>query len=289
MTIRVFAAVGFLAFLTTFLPAGAETPLERGKYLVESVVACGNCHSTRGEDGNFVPGMNLAGGFLLEDKMMTAFAPNITPDKETGIGAWTDAQILTAIREGKHPSGKILGPPMPFAFYRYVSDDDAKAIVAYLRSIKPVRNAVPRARYRIPLPPAWGPPINQPVSAPPRSDTIAYGAYLAGPLGHCLDCHTPRLPNGAPDLANRAGAGGFHLEGPWGEVVSANITPDKETGIGTWTDAQIKRAITQGNRADGSPLSPPMGFGFYKNINEKDLDAIVAYFRSLRPIKNKVR
>ena len=202
---------------------------------------------------------------------------------------WTDAQIVTAIREGRRPDGRILGPPMPYYLYRDVSDDDMAAIVAYLRSIKPVRNKVPPSQYRMPLPPAWGPPITGPVSAPPKSDKVAYGAYLAGPMGHCIDCHTPMVEGGRRDFANRTGAGGFLLAGPYGEVVSANITPHPETGIGTWTDAQIKRAITEGVRADGTALSPPMGYAFYKTMRGEDLDALVAYLRSLKPVDNKVR
>lgn len=283
------AAVATAIFSVSYAPAQAKTPVERGAYLVGGIAGCGNCHSTRGRDGQLKPGMEMAGGFLLEEKIMTAFAPNLTPDKETGIGAWTDAQIVTAIREGRRPDGRILGPPMPFYLYRDVSDDDMAAIVAYLRSIKPVRNKVPPSQYRMPLPPAWGPPITGPVAAPPKSDKVAYGAYLAGPMGHCIDCHTPMAEGGRRDFANRTGAGGFLLVGPYGEVVSANITPHPETGIGTWTDAQIKRAITEGVRADGRALSPPMGYAFYKTMRGEDLDALVAYLRSLKPVDNKVR
>ena len=156
-------------------------------------------------------------------------------------------------------------------------------------SIRPFRNKVRPSQYRMPLPPAGGPPITGPVAAPPKSDKVAYGAYLAGPMGHCIDCHTPMVEGGRRDFANRTGAGGFLLAGPYGEVVSANITPHPETGIGTWTDAQIKRAITEGVRADGRALSPPMGYAFYKTMRGEDLDALVAYLRSLKPVDNKVR
>ena len=286
---RVAAGIAALAAITaTDIGARAETLMERGTYLMGGIVACGNCHSTRGKDGAFRPGMEMAGGFLLEEKIMTAFAPNITPDRATGIGAWTDAQIITAIREGKRPDGTIIGPPMPIEMYRGISDDDAKALVAYLRALKPVRNEVPKSTYRIPLPPSWGPPVGH-VATPPKGDKVRYGAYLAGPLGHCMECHTPMIAGGHRDYAKRSGAGGFHLVGPWGEVVSANITPDRETGIGKWSDAEIKRAITAGVRADGSPLSPPMGFGFYKTMTDDDLGALVAYLRSLKPVNHKVR
>ncbi len=104
-----------------------------------------------------------------------------------------------------------------------------------------------------------------------------------------MECHTPMIGGGRRDYAKRNGAGGFHLSGPWCEVVSANLTPDRETGLGKWSDAEIKRAITTGVRADGTRLSPPMGYGFYKTISGGDLDALVAYLRSLKPVKHKVR
>jgi mono/diheme cytochrome c family protein len=116
-----------------------------------------------------------------------------------------------------------------------------------------------------------------------RDDAVAYGAYLAGPLGHCIECHT-LLVEGQPDFAHRLGAGGNRFHGPWGVSVSRNITPDPATGIGNLTDDQIKRAITQGIGADGSPLRPPMGFPYYTNLRTADLDALVAYLRSLPPL-----
>ncbi len=261
--------------------AQAETLLERGTYLVQGIVACGNCHTPQGPDGP-VEGMELAGQFLIEvEGAFTAYAPNITPDRETGIGNWTDEQIATVIREGRRPDGSIVGPPMPIELYRDISDRDVAAIVAYLRTVPPVRNGVPRSVYHIPLPPSYGPPVES-VPETPREDAVAYGAYLAGPLGHCIECHTPHV-DGHPDYENRLGAGGWVLEGPWGIAVTRNITPHPEDGIGQWTDAQIKRAITQGISADGNPLSPPMGFSYYKTISDADLDAIVAYLRSLPP------
>ena len=269
-------------------PAAAESLLQRGTYLVRGIVACGNCHSTRDKDGDFVPGRELAGGFLLESKPFTAFASNITPDKATGIGTWTDAQLITAIRDGKRPDGSLIGPPMPFELYRHISDRDVKAIVAYLRSVKPIENKVPRSVYRIKLPPAYGPKVTR-VPEPDRSDKLAYGAYLAGPAGHCMECHTPMIGGGRRDYAKRLGAGGFVLDGPWGQSVSSNITPHNKTGIGAWSDAQIKRAITKGVRADGGLLGPPMAYSFYATIKDRDLDAIVAYLRSLKPVENQVR
>src|SRR5262249_31590689 len=107
--------------------ARAETPLERGTYLMRGVVACGNCHPPKGPQGD-VPGMELAGGVTFQEDVFIAVSPNITPDAETGIGKWTDGQIISAIREGKRPDGTIIGPPMPIALYRGISDEDVNAI-----------------------------------------------------------------------------------------------------------------------------------------------------------------
>ena len=203
-------------------------------------------------------------------------------------GNWTDAQLMVAIRDGKRPDGSLIGPPMPYDMYRGLSDRDTKAIIAYLRSLKPVKNATRKSVYKMPLPPAYGPPVGS-IPDVSRTDKVAYGAYLAGPLGHCMECHTPMTKPPMRDYKNKMGAGGFIFRGPWGESVAANITPDKETGLGNWTDAQIKAAITNGVRPDGTKLRPPMAFGYYKNISEEDLGAIVAYLRSLKPIRNEVR
>src|SRR5262249_37510991 len=152
------------------------------------------------------------GGMKFDEPFGVAYAPNITPDPETGIGKWTDAQIMTAIREGKRPDGSLIGPPMPIPLYRGISDEDAQAMVAYLRTVKPIVNKVPKPESKIPLPPAYGPPVGK-IETPPRADKLKYGAYLAGPVGHCLECHSTPGPNGAPDFVNAAGAGGMEFKG----------------------------------------------------------------------------
>jgi cytochrome c553 len=258
--------------------AQAEAPVERGRYLFESIAACGNCHTPptpQGPDRTRA----LAGGLKFDEPFGVAIAPNITPDPETGIGKWTDAQIIAAIREGKRPDGSTIGPPMPIELYRGLSDDDVRAMVAYLRTAKPVANKVPRSSYKIPLPPAYGPPVTS-VASVPKSDKVRYGAYLAGPVGHCVECHSTPGPKGAPDFHNQLGAGGMEFKGPWGVSVAPNITP---TALRSWSDADIKKAITEGVRSDGRRLKPPMGYAYYKNIAADDLDAIVAYLRALPP------
>jgi mono/diheme cytochrome c family protein len=175
---------------------------------------------------------------------------------------------------------------MPIALYRDMSDQDVQANVAYLRRVAPVNNQVPPSEYRIPLPESWGPPVVS-VAAVAQDDPVVYGGYLAGPLGHCIECHTP-LVEGQPDY-QQLGAGGNPFYGPWHVSVSRNITPHPEAGIGAWTNAQIKRAITQGVSADDSPLMPPMGFPYYANMTEADLDALVAYLRSIAPLETEPR
>ncbi|QCI65586.1 c-type cytochrome [Phreatobacter stygius] len=265
----------------------AETAAERGRYLVEGIAACGNCHTPRGPNGP-LPGMELAGGTVMEEPAFTARVSNITPDRETGIGGWSDDQIIAAMREGRRPDGSIIGPPMPIEPYRDMSDTDAKAIVAYLRSIKPVRNAVARSDYRIPLPVSYGPPVGSVPDVSP-SNRLGYGRYLATALGHCIECHTP-VVNGRRDIAHQAFAGGSPFAGPWGVSVARNLTAHGTEGLGRWTDAALKRAIRDGIGADGTPLLPPMGFAYYRTMIEADLDALVAYLRTLpaRPMGRDV-
>ena len=267
------------------LPASAQSPLERGRYLVEVLGACGNCHTPKGPDGD-LPGKHLAGGFQLEEEFGTWITPNITSDPETGIGRWTDDEVTRAIREGRGRDGKTLGPPMPFYLYRRLADSDVKAMVAYLRTVAPVRQVVPRSQYKIPLPPAYGPPVGS-VPDPSRQDPVKYGEYLAGPVAHCMDCHTPYLPEGRPDTT-RLGAGGLPIAGPWGVSYTANLTPDAETGLGAWKDGEIIAAL-YGARRSGGRVLPPMPTQHYsQGIAEGDLRAIIAYLRSLPPVRNKV-
>src|SRR5581483_9525267 len=124
-----------------------------------------------------LPGMELAGGREFDDaEFGHIVGPNITPDRETGIGAWSAAQIVTALRTGRRPDGTLIAPPMPIEFYRGLGDRDAEAIAAYVKSLKPVHHAVARSHYRVPLPPSYGPEVAH-VAEPDRGDKVAYGAY----------------------------------------------------------------------------------------------------------------
>jgi mono/diheme cytochrome c family protein len=261
---------------------GAD-PLTHGRYLVETIAGCGNCHTPHLPDGSLDESLAFAGAFVIEEPVFKAYARNITPDMETGIGSWSEAEIVKAVREGIRPDGKVLGPPMSFGWYRDISDTDARAIAVYLKSLRPIRNVVPESTFQIPLP-GYGPPLTS-VPDVPKTDIVKYGEYLAGPIGHCMDCHTTYVM-GAIDMA-QLGRGGNVYARPfiydWA-AVSANITSHPTAGLGAWTDAEIKRAITEGISRDGRTLLPFMPYGLYKKMEPSDLDAVVAYLRSLPPL-----
>jgi mono/diheme cytochrome c family protein len=175
---------------------------------------------------------------------------------------------------------------MPVPTYNNMSDDDIKAIVAYLHTIKPVHHEVPESKFNIPqqaMPPAKGLP------APPASDKVAYGRYIVTALAHCFECHTGPDEHGAPDFQHLLGAGGILITlAPDVTVKTANITPDPDTGIGKWSDDDIKKAIVDGVSPTGAHLSPPMPYPFFKNMTPEDLDAVVAFIRTIPPIKHVV-
>jgi mono/diheme cytochrome c family protein len=258
--------------------AWAEPSLERGEYLVRGPAGCGNCHTPQGPNG---PDMtNELGGFLVEKSdLFEAWAPNITPGGR--VAGWSDAELAKTIREGLRPDGTVIGPPMPIGLYRGLSDDDLMSMVMFLRTVPASDNVVPASTYNIPLPPAYGPPIDT-VAAIPEGVTVEYGAYLAGPVAHCLECHTPMGPQG-PMLDTHMGAGGFEFHGPWGVSVSANLT-SSEDGLAGYTDDEIRTMITQGVRPDGTRMNPPMGFGYYANTKPEDIDAIILFLRQLPPL-----
>lgn len=263
--------------------ARAETLLQRGTYLMNGIVGCDDCHTIPGPPGK---GMRFAGGFVFKSPVFHAISQNITEDKATGIGNWTDDQIINAIRNGRRPDNTIIGPPMPIGMYHGMGDHDVHALVAYLRTVKPIRHEVRRSNYEMPLEAL---PEVEHVTAPPRGVTVAYGRYIAGPLAHCIECHTPQV-RGRYDFDHMLGAGGFPFDQPGGGVLmSANITPDKETGIGRWTDAQIKKAVTTGvDPISGRKLGVPMPFSHFAKMTKGDLDAVVLYLHSLKPIHHKI-
>jgi mono/diheme cytochrome c family protein len=284
MKLLIGMAVCWVAAVTSTNVAAqtAEALIRRGDYLVNGIAACGNCHSPQRPDGS-LSGRPLSGGEALKQLAFVAYPPNLTPDVDTGLGAWTEDQIVTAVREGRVPTGAILRPPMPVAFYRSLSDRDARAIAAYLRSLPPAKNKVPTSQYYRPTPASYGGRVDA-VAEPNPAEKVTYGHYLAQ-LGHCMECHTPRDGGGRPQI-ERYGAGGLVLQGVFGAVVSQNITPDIDSGIGSWTDDELKTALTKGVRPDGSRIVPPMPWRYLATMTPNDVDALVAYLRILKPVAN---
>jgi mono/diheme cytochrome c family protein len=273
--ITIETALAATVLLGTIGTAHAQPSLERGSYLVNGIAACGNCHTPQGPEGP-VADAELSGTVVEDAPAMHAVAPNITPAGR--VRDWSDTDLVKAIREGIRPDGTLIGPPMPFEVYRGLSDDDVASIVMYLRSVPAVENDPGPSTYNIPLPPAWGPPVES-VAAIAEDVTTEYGAYLAGPLGHCVVCHSAPGEAG-PDLANGLGAGGMEFHGPWGTSVAPNITP---TGLEKYTDAELATIITTGKRPDGSQMMPPMPYAYYANLTPDDVSAIILYLRSLPP------
>ena len=183
---------------------------------------------------------------------------------------------------GKNPHGVQEAEVMPTAFYPILTLGDLDAIVAYLRTLTPVKNKVADPVYKIALPHHIFPGAQKSYSEADLSDKLKRGFYLAT-IGHCMECHTPFRPGGGGDFASSLGKGGRQFPGPWGVSTSRNITSHKTAGIGDWTDAEIKTAITQGKRKDGTPLKGPMGYAYYAKMTDADLDAVVAYLRTLPP------
>jgi mono/diheme cytochrome c family protein len=273
----------------------------RGEYLVQRVAACGACHTTR-SSGRIadpeLPDRFLAGGNVIEtiSPRMRVWVPNITSDPDTGIGRWSDDQVARAIRDGVDDEGDFLSPLMPFDEFRHMSDEDARAVVAYLRSVpqvrqerKPVKKQVP---FLVHVGLDWfGVGRHRParnVEAPSPADRTAYGRYVLEVAG-CPDCHSlgKRGPRGQDDRW-LAGSDVPFPEG--GRVWASNITPDPETGIGRYTPEQVKRAMREGMRLDGKKMAPPMSTmaAHYAGMTDEDLDALVAYLFSVKPVRHHV-
>ncbi len=275
--IRLLTAI-IAAFAVTLGVAHAQSDLvKRGDYLVNGILTCGNCHSPKGPQGD-IPGKLFSGGLSWDEPPFKVTAPNITQDKETGIGKWSDADIKKLMRTGLLPDGVHIAMVMPTGFYHIMTERDLNAVVAYLRTIKPISNKVADPIYKMPQVENVFPGGEKPYTEAMMKDKVKKGFYLAT-IAHCMECHTPMVKGQHP--WDRMGAGGFEFPGPWGVSISRNITSSTTKGIGSWTDAEIKRAITAGVSKDGSHLKPPMGFHYYSTLTPDDLDAIVAYLRTV--------
>jgi len=273
--------------------AMAQTPGERGAYLVNTTMACGNCHSPRDADGKPIAGREFSGGLTFTTPAFVATAPNITPDLETGIGRWSDAAIKRALVEGMRPDhGRLAGVPlaaiMPANFYKALLPDDLDAVVAYLRNVKPIRSESPDPVYKTAVRRDPYPDAEAGFDKTMFADPIRRGAYLVT-IGHCMECHSA-WSRGVSDFKGGLGRGGRSFpprEGsPQGtpDSIAANITAHPAAGIGDWSDAEIISAITHGIARDGRALKPPMAYSYYAGLTASDLADIVAYLRKVPPL-----
>jgi mono/diheme cytochrome c family protein len=259
----------------------------RGEYLLRAG-GCVSCHTAAG-------GRKLAGGRALATPFGTFYSPNITPDPETGIGRWTDAQFLRALREGVRPDGANYFPVFPYPSFTGITDSDALAIKAYLFSVPAVRqdnrphNVIFPFSWRV-LQTGWKllfftPGPFQP--APERSAAYNRGAYLVTALAHCGECHTPRNFLGA--LRSGQWLAGTP-DGPDGQLVP-NITPDPRTGIGKWERGDVVELLRTGTTPEQSNVKGAMRETIQdglKYLSDADLDAIADYLFAQPPIVHDV-
>ena len=261
--------------------------VERGAYLAKAG-ACGVCHTAVGPTGPDFANA-YAGGLEMPDPMGAWRTPNITQDKGTGIGAWTDDQIGRAIREGVRPDGSQLYVIMPYMHYNRLTDDDTKALVAFLRTLPAIQKVVAPNKDLKLMPKI---PAPKPANAPDVvDDQLKHGEYMAT-IMLCGHCHwTP-----GKDMAmspDKMFSGGLPLEVPMlgtGTIYTRNITSDPETGIGKWTEEQIFTTIKTMTKPDGKVIQGPMMFmqGPWSQLDDKDLHAVAAFIKHLPPVKNKV-
>ncbi len=256
-------------------------PVARGRYLTDAA-DCQTCHTREG-------GVPFAGGRAFKTRFGTLYSSNITPDRETGIGAWSAGDFLRAVHKGMRPDGTHLYPAFPYAAYTYLTDDDIQAIWAYLRSVPAVKNRIPANDLAFPFNQRWLMGIWSGLFNPDRrfapnvrrSPEWNRGAYLAEALAHCGDCHTPR--NVLQALNNRRKFSGA-LTGGW---QAYNITSDRTSGVGAWSDEGLAQYLTTGHAASHGTASGPMGEAVDLSLSKlmpSDIRALVIYVRSIPPI-----
>jgi mono/diheme cytochrome c family protein len=271
------------------LPAAARAmasdAASRGEYIVRNVAVCGGCHSASERD----PDGPLSGGREFRDwRIGVARASNLTPDNDTGLGAWSEAEIVRAIRNGQRRDGRLLAPVMPYEWFHEMSDDDAFAVARYLKSLPPVHNSIsqsPSIFFKIGAL-FLGPKPAVSATAPPRAATAEYGGYLSQHAGLCAECHTPRGGIRSTPDKSRLFAGianppkGFPAK-------PANLTPDA-TGIAKWTEADFLQTIHGGVTPDGDHLHPFMPWQQNRRMTDDDLRAIYRFLRTVPPIHNEI-
>ncbi|MDB4938877.1 MAG: hypothetical protein JWP87_5849 [Labilithrix sp.] len=272
--------------------------IARGKYLVNNVAACIGCHSPVQEDkpgdppveGKIAAGRDF--GDWGPEVPFRLRAPNLTPDKETGIGAMTDGEVLRAMREGIGRDGRALFPQMPYLTYaKTLNDDDALAIVAYLRTLPPIKNDPGRTEIKFPVS-MFIRGVPQPLDAPPPpspapTEKLARGKWLLD-VCSCHDCHDS-VDSHMQKLPGKALAGGmkFPLANGKGVAVAPNITSDKATGIGAYSDDDLRRVFDEGKGKSGRFLYV-MPWSYYGAMTKDDKEALIAALRLAAPVGNAV-
>ncbi len=282
------AALAAACLLATARASAADPDeIARGAYLANAA-DCEACHTDR-EHG----GQPYAGGRGLATPFGTFYSPNITPDPETGIGRWSDEQFLRALRDGVRPDGANYFPVFPYPSFTKITDADARAIKAYLFSLPAVRQA--NRTHDVSFPVSWrflqdgwkllffSPGPFRP--EPERSEAYNRGAYLVTALAHCDECHTPRNWFGATE-PDRFLAG--NPNGPDGKKVP-NITPDRKTGIGNWSEDDIIGVLTDGHTPDFDFVGGGMAevVKSTSHLTDADRRAIALYLRSLPAIPSR--
>ena len=290
-------------------PEYSAAAIARGRYLSHAVCECFECHSPLYDDDRVLPiETKLGAGDILNEKTRLV-APNITPDPETGAGRWTDEQLVRAMRQGISHDGRRLSVVMPYPTLSVLTNDDVHAIVAYLRSLPPVRNELPKW---VPLRVAELPP--DPPGPPATPNDLATrkgrGAYLAH-LARCVHCHSPRPATGSEHLRRRdmEFAGGRRFEtkryfdeidddpvrppaeaarlDPPSFVTSPNITQDP-SGIPYFDEAIFIQTIRTGRVAGRRPLTRAMLWFEFRKLTDDDLGAIFEFLRSVPPVRHRV-
>lgn len=273
--------------------------LERGKYLANHVTVCMDCHSTRdwGKlSGPILPGTLGKGGEKFGEEIGfpgTLYAKNITP---AAIGNWTDGELMRAITNGVSKNGNAFFPLMPYLSYNHLTKEDLYSLVAYIRSLAPIKNVVPDGTLDFPLNlivKTMPPKSFNPSSEPDKNNPIKYGEYLVKISG-CFDCHTQSVKG--EYIMEKAYAGGAEFKFPSGVVRSSNITPEDISGIGKWNKEQFvsrfKLMDPDSMQIAAVDLSKdfntPMPWTMYAGMTREDLGAVYEFLRTIKPIKNAV-
>ena len=288
------AAASFITDATAFRAIASPQRLERGRYLVEGVAHCFHCHGKQDFKNNFgQPKPRTKGaGEIVKNEAFDGVPfpdglvhPNITPDKETGAGTWSDAQFERAIRHGIGHDGRELLDFMPYAFFRSMTDEDVASVIVYIRSLPAVRNPLPKRNLPFPVKVNLHPEMEPPLP-PDASEQVKHGWYLVR-IAQCNDCHTPNDEQGNP-RTDMMFAGGARMKGAWGDVVTPNITPDP-SGISHYDEVMFIKTIRTGRASGGvRQLNPLMPYSYFRNMTDEDLKAIFAYLRIVKPVRHHV-